>query len=148
MNRLRLKKAVIYASIIGTVLNEYELHERTKQITAILNNVQRFLLITRRKQPVIYLEALEVANKAWVDTVLHYREHDKKLESVTVINEFYGEAREYLRKYAKLSIEMINQFSDSYDGEIVDSYEVSDYLIDKVYEALGETRESTWALKN
>lgn len=148
MDRLGVKKAVIYASLIGTILSEYEEHERTKQINNILTNLSRFLIITKRKQAGIYFEALEIAKTSWEDSVLHFKNDKKLIESVTLVNDFYDQAREALRRYARVSPEMVNQFSASQGDEIKDSYEVSDYIIGNVYEALGETKKSLGLLKN
>ena len=138
MDRLGIKKALIYSSLIGTILNEYEEQERTRAMKSILANIGKFLLITKRKQASLYFEALKISSKAWEDAIDHFEHSDKRIEGVTAINEFYGQAGDHIRRYAKVSPEMIYQFSHSYVGSVVDSYEVSDYIIRKVQEALGE----------
>ena len=132
------KKAIVYGSLIRGILLSYELNERTRAIEDLLRGINTMLNKAHRINAVTLAEGMLIATRAWEDAIDYFQGENKMIESTTCVVDFYNQASKELQNYAGIGNGKINRFVASYNGKVLDSYEISDYIIKLVKSELGE----------
>jgi len=132
------RKAIVYGTLIRSILLSYELNERTNAIDDLLRGISTMLNKAHYTHPFVMAEGMLIATGAWEDAIAYFKGDNKMIESTTCVVDFYNQASKELQKFAGIGNGKINRFVASHNGKVLDSYEVSDYIIKLVKAELGE----------
>lgn len=158
-----IQKTIIIASIMSTILDEYEEDQITEGIQILKDQIYRFMLnrsgveervrTNKLRQRTIVNEVVDhkrhdefkasiaIGERVWQKAVDHYAKNKIKFDAVHTIEALYGFDPDMMSKYAKIKQHMI----DTYKSEGVSDNDrycsngtiVGGYLLELLYEEMG-----------
>jgi hypothetical protein len=147
MKTTPLQNAIIVASIIGSIMAHYDPRlaaDRKKPIDTIRKRVKKFLFRRSRISAKEFIECCAIADEAWQETVNHFVEKKISIDAVSTVIRLYWLYADALSKYANINDKQMEAYA--YGGNINQeiehaSYEVSDYILDKLAHTTGIHRK-------
>lgn len=129
--------AIVYAVCIRAILSEYDAKESTRAILEIRGQIKKFMYKSLRSNTKQYLQATEISEKAWSDTIDEYKELNLKVEAVSLVVALWSAEADRLTKFANLSQKRIDHYALMNDGEHEleveqNAYKVADSLIKNI----------------
>lgn len=129
-----MQTAIIYASIIGTILNEYDHSEQTNAINQIRSDVRKLMSSRSKSNHKEWHEAVMLADEAWKKAINHFVKHKLSIEAIRAVANIYAAAPDELKKYANITQKKIDKLERSAKegtGFQIEnnSHIVSDYLV-------------------
>ena len=136
MNNLQV--SIIYASIIGSILNEFE--QTKKPVEEMKRQIKKFMFKRSRTNTKEFMEAVRNGNEIWANTVDYFAEEKLSIDAFSTIVALWSSQAELLTRFVNLSENRIERFSmlndnDRLDAEM-DAYKVAQYL-NKEIKAIG-----------
>ena len=138
-------KAVIYASMIGSILSEYEDDEITYTVASMKTNITLMLKSASMTNIMLYTKYIAISEDVWRSSLNKFSTANKKIEIIRVVAVLYDEAKSELNRLCKITDKMIDRFEVEGAGDAcstvdiqLDSSEVALYLIDEVRKRLGK----------
>lgn len=128
MNNLQI--AIIYSSIIGTILSEFETSNKT--ITILKKRIKKFMFSRSRTNKKDFLEAVRKGEEVWGDAINHFAKEKINIDAFSTIIAVWSSQAEILERFVHLSEKNIEKFSllnsnDRLDAEM-NGYKVAEYL--------------------
>jgi len=147
-----LQNAIIVSSIVGSIMSSYDVtipEERKKPINEIRRRIKKFMYRRSRSNKKEFLESIKIADSIWRDTVNYFAEKHLKIDAVFTILGLYNKYADEMSKYANVREKQMERYSyDANSGEVeFTSYEVSDYMLEKLSKITGKQNKKLNLLK-
>lgn len=129
-----LQITIIYSSIIGSMLNEFE--QTKKPIEKMKKRVNKFMYRRSRTNEKEFIEAIKAGNEIWVKAIDHFSDEKLSIDAFSTIIAVWSSQADNLSRFVNLSQKLIDSFSmlndnDRLDAEL-DGYKVANYLNDEI----------------
>lgn len=137
-----LQRALIYGSMIGSILMEYE-EPRPEPVEIIVKRIngmmEKYSAGKYRKQ---YIEAVELANRVWAEAIDYFIDKNVAIEAVRTVSALWSESEKELFLYATLWEHNFNNLEEYQSGKSdicieTNSFNVSGYIIEALNRELG-----------
>ena len=129
-----LQISIIYASMIGSILNEFD--QSKSPIEEIKRQIKKFMFKRSRTNTIDFTAAIKAGNKIWVDAIDHFTKENLSIDAFAVVVACWSSHADYLAKHVNLTQKRIDRFSMLNDSERYeaerDAYVVAKYLNDKI----------------
>ena len=130
----QLQISIIYSSIIGSILSEFE--QTKRPIEELKRQIKKFMFKRSRSNRKEFDEAIKAGNKIWIDAIDYFTKENLSIDAFAVIVACWSSHDDALAKHANLTQKRIDSFSMLNDSERLeaemDAYRVSDYLNQKI----------------
>ena len=143
-----LHNAIIITSIIRSLLSSYDAKDRKeniKPIQILRQRCKKFMTSRSRTNYKVFLESVKIGDAVWQDTINHFASKNLKIEVTSTVIRLYDLYEAELSKYASIHSKQIEALAihqtdvTSKDIEHT-SYEVADYLLEKLGAFTGKKR--------
>ncbi len=143
-----MQKAIIYGSVMGSILNEYSHKEQTKAINQIRADIRKMMSSRSRTNYKELHGAIMIADRAWKRAIDHFAAKNISIEAIRTTANLYAAAPEELKRFANITQKKIDALERSADHSTsldveMSSHEVSDYIIGAVNEAIGAGKKES-----
>lgn len=133
-NMNNLQVSIIYSSIIGSLLSEFE--QSKKPIEDMKRQVKKFMFKRSRTNKKEFQEAVKQGNKIWVNTIAHFEEAKLSIDVFSTVIALWSSQADLLARFVNLNENRIERFSmlndnDRLDAEM-DAYKVAEYLNNEI----------------
>ena len=143
--RIIPNKAIIYASMVGSLLNQYEDDEITYTVACMKRNIGLMLRSAEMTNPSIYVKAIMTGDRIWKESLDYWAAQNKKIEIIHTVAVLYDESSTEFNRLCKVTDKMMDRFvvegagthNTSVDVQ-ADSSDVALFLVNKVREYLGK----------
>lgn len=137
-----LQTAIIYASAIGSILNEWSAKESTRAILDLRGQIKKFMYKRSRSNQKEFLEAIKIGDKAWTATIDQFKDSDIKIEAASTIIALWSAQADSMARFANLTQKRVDRFAMMLDGsnslEVEqNAYTVADALIENINKEIG-----------
>lgn len=139
-----LQTAIIYASIIGTILSEFETSNKT--ITILKKRIKKFMFSRSRTNKKDFLEAVRKGEEVWGDAINHFAKEKISIDAFSTIIAVWSSQAELLARMVNLSEKRVEKFSmlnsnDRLDAEL-NGYKVAEYITGSISNGADSKKES------
>lgn len=128
MNNLQI--AIVYSSIIGSMLNEFE--KTKKPVEDMKRQVKKFMFRRSRTNRKEFYAAIEVGTNVWQRAIDHFAEQELKIDAFSTIVALWSSNADIFSRFVNLTEKRIEKFSMLNDNDILDAelsgYKVAEYL--------------------
>lgn len=150
-------KAIVYATMLGTLLKEFTGEESISPIEELKSTVGSFLrsrshqkkrngkLIPVRQRPIrkVYVEAVTIGDACWNKAIDHFKDKKLAIEIYSTIVAIWSSEAELMEKMVGISEKKMNAFMATceQDHETVtelNAYEIAKFLTDEVQKYASE----------
>lgn len=125
-----LKIAIIYSSIIGSILSEFE--KDKKPVQDLKRQVKKFMYKRSRTNTKDFKEAIKRGEEVWTATLEEYKTGNVKIDAFYIIVALWSSHSELLAKFVNLSEKRIERFCMLNDSELLkaeqDAYKVASFI--------------------
>jgi len=149
-----LKTSIIYASMIGSLLNEYEPKENNSSINELKKQLRKFMQKRSKTNTSEFLQSLKIGNEVWIKSIDHFKENSYLIEAVSLVVALWSRQAETLAKFCNLTEKRIDAFalqnmSDNHTLESEqNSYTVANYLNSQIEKSIELLEWRQWVLNN
>ena len=138
-------KAIIYASMIGSILNEYEGNEITYTVASMKKNIEIMLKSANMTNAMLYVKYIAISEDVWRSSLNKFAATNHKIEIIRIVAVLYDEAKSEMNRLCKITDKMIERFEVEGAGDSCSTVEIQMsssvvglYLIDEVRQRLGK----------
>lgn len=138
------KKAIMYGSMIESILKQYDQDELTYTAASMKFNIALMMKSAMMTNPKKYRTAVMQSQEIWNDTFKHF-EHRKKIEIIRIVAVLYDKSSSEMANLCHITDKMIDRFDQEGMFESSaplsvqeGSMEVGYFIIDRVREVLGK----------
>lgn len=110
-----LQKAILYASILGSILNEYTYQESNKAIFEIKAKIAKFMKQRKRTNPKDYITAVMHGKEVWHKAM--EATENARVTGVHLVMAIWETEEQLLARMANLSEKRMNKFGNLDDGK-------------------------------
>ena len=139
------KKIIIIASMVGSLLAQYEDDEVTYTVGCMKRNIHIMMKSALMTNGAIYYECVATGDRIWRESLDHWAKQNKKIEIIRTVSVLYDEASNEFKRLCNITDKMMERFetegmathNTSVDVQ-ADSSDVALYLVNKVRQHLGK----------
>ena len=93
----KVQRAILAAQTIGVIMMEYKAGELNRHGELIKSRVSRFLKRESKRDSKQFFEVVQIADKAWRDTINHFKDKHLKIETKSTILAYFNYFEDDLR---------------------------------------------------
>ena len=111
-----LQNAIIIASIIGSIMSNYNPQhsdDRRKPILVLKARVKKFMFVRSKSNKQDFLKAIKFADTAWRNAVNYFAQQKLAIDTVSTIVRLYDLYSEPLSKFANINDKQIEAFAQN-----------------------------------
>lgn len=124
-----LQIAIVYASAIGSILNEWSAKESTRAILELRGQIKKFMFKRSRTNEKEFMAAIKVGDKAWQATIDQFKDANIKIEAVSTVVALWSGQADNLARFANLTQKRVDRFALMNDGAHDVEVEMNAYLV-------------------